>query len=511
MLQDREIELKLAIDPADAAAFRRLPMMRKQTIDAPKRRKVFNVYFDTPELALKQHGIALRLRKMGGKWLQTLKTAGTAVGGLHQRGEWEHPLCVPQLDLSLLAGTPLAKLSGSKKLHLTLQPAFTTDFYRTTWQIEVTPGQRVEVALDQGIIRCGESESAISEVEIELREGSPAAVFDMASSLVEHIALRPETRSKAERGYRLFHPEPMVARRAVGVELKRKWSPLEAMLAIVAACLTQFDANVEGALASDDPEYIHQLRVSLRRLRSAMRIFKPADAGAIGDGLKWLAATLGSARDWDVLVTTTLPTLLAGYGDASFASEIMGTAQKRQVAAREAARAALVSTRQALLAMSVGRWVSVAGELALLPAPAAEDGRTFQADAERNLTEFASHEIRRHHRRVLRVSMVPLAEQSAEARHQVRIEAKRLRYAVDFFATIFDKKRVAQYLKILGEIQDGLGETNDGAVAMTIIEALAPPAAFKDFAKGWFAARAHAELAGMEVHFSALRSVKRFW
>ncbi|MCY7387095.1 MAG: inorganic triphosphatase, partial [Burkholderiales bacterium] len=419
MLKDREIELKLAINPADVAAFRRLPLLRELTIDGPKRRKVSNVYFDTPELELKQHGIALRLRKMGGKWLQTLKTAGTAVGGLHQRGEWELPLRAPQLDLALFAGTPLAELSGSKKLHLMLRPAFTTNFYRTTWQVEVSPGQLVEVALDQGVIRSGESESVISEVEIELIEGRSAAVFDMASSLFERIALRPERLRKAERGYRLFHPEPLVARRAVGVKLKRKWSPLEAMLAIVAACLSQFDANVEGALASDDPEYIHQLRVSLRRLRSAMRIFKPADAGAIGDGLKWLAATLGTARDWDVLVTASLPTLLTGYGDASFASAIMGTAKTRQVAAREAARAALVSTRQMILAMSVGRWISVAGELAVLPAPAAEDGRAFQADAERNLTEFASHEIRRHHRRLLRVSMVPLAEQSAQARHQV--------------------------------------------------------------------------------------------
>ena len=509
MPQVREIELKLAINPADAAAFRMLHLLRQKVIDAPKRRKVFNTYFDTAELALKQHGVALRLRKIGGKWLQTLKTAGTATGGLHQRGEWEYPLRVPQLDLALFAQTPLAKLPGSNQLHLTLQPAFTTNFYRTTWQIEVSPGQRVEVALDQGVIRCGESESVISEVEIELLEGSPVAVFDLATSLLDHIALIPEMRSKAERGYRLFQPEPLTARHPCSIQLKRKWSPHQAMFTIVADSLTHFDGNVEGAIASDDPEYIHQLRVALRRLHSAMRIFKPADAGSIDEELKWLAATLGNARDWDVLVTETLPALLTAYSNASFASEIIDAAKKGQLGARKGARVALVSKRYALLAMSIGRWSRGAADLTLSAVPPVDLVIPRETGAEKKLTEFASREIRRRHRRLLR-SIVPLAEQPSEARHQVRIDAKRLRYAVDFFACIFDKKRVARYLKILEKIQEGLGETNDDAVAMALLEELATSESFNSFAKGWFAARARAKLAGMGKDFSDLKSVRRF-
>ncbi|MEO8103738.1 MAG: CYTH domain-containing protein, partial [Betaproteobacteria bacterium] len=155
MAKDREIELKLAIARVDAAAFRRHPLLREKCIEGPARRKVFNVYFDTPGLALKQHAMALRLRKTGGRWLQTLKTAGVATGGLHQRGEWEYPLGAPQLDLSLFRDTPLASLAQAHALHLTLRPAFTTEFQRTTWLVEFSPGQQVEVALDQGVIRCG--------------------------------------------------------------------------------------------------------------------------------------------------------------------------------------------------------------------------------------------------------------------------------------------------------------------------------------------------------------------
>ena len=147
--------------------------------------------------------MALRLRKDGSKWLQTLKTAGVATGGLHKRGEWEHSLRIPQLDLSLFRETPLAALAQSKALHLTLKPAFTTEFHRTTWCLEMSPGERVEVAL----------------------------------ALLGEIALAPEILSKAERGYRLFRPAspaPPAPLQAEAIELKRNWPPHQAMSAIIA-------------------------------------------------------------------------------------------------------------------------------------------------------------------------------------------------------------------------------------------------------------------------------------
>ena len=510
MANDSEIEMKLTISPGDAVAFRRHSLLRERVTGRPKRRSVYNVYFDTPELALKQRAMALRLRKAGGKWLQTLKNAGDATGGLHRRGEWEYPLRLAELDLALFRETPLAELADSKNLHLTLKPVFTTEFQRTTWLVEISPGQRVEVALDQGVIRCGDSELAISEVEIELLEGSAAAVFDVAGALASEIALRPAVLSKAERGYGLLQPAPMAPRRARAVELKRHYPPLQAMLAIFTACLDHFDANVEGAIVSDDPEYIHQLRVALRRLRSAMRIFRPAHAEHVAAELKWLAAALGTARDWDVLVTETLPVLLDAFGDPRLASELIARARQRQAASREVTRSALASTREALLVLAVGRWVCVTGELSLFPSRSTGDGGATPPPQRQHLPEFASHEIRRHHRRLLRVSGA-LADLPAEARHQVRIEAKRLRYAVDFFSSLFDKKSVSPYLKVLSRIQDLLGETNDNAVAMHLVKNLEAPERFGDFSRGWFTARSHIKLAGIDRHFATLKKTRRFW
>jgi inorganic triphosphatase YgiF len=509
MARDSEVEFKLAIDPADAAAFRRLPLLHDCGLGRPHRLKVYNVYFDTPGLLLKRHSMALRLRRIDGKWLQTLKTAGVNTGGLHQRGEWEYPLRTPQLDLALFRETPLARLAQGSALHLALKPVFTSEFHRTSWLLEMAPGQRVDVALDRGVICCGELAELISEVEIELLDGSAAAVFDVAFALVLQLAMRPAHVSKAARGYRLFHPEPLVSRRAGTIELEREWSRPEAFEAIVAACLGHYDANVEGALGENDPEFIHQLRVALRRLRSAMRIFRPSGCERAAAELKWLTAALGDARDWDVLIVQTLPVLLLEFGDTDLASDLMEAATRRQRAARDAARAALVCKRQSLLLMTIGRWAGVPGEVILLPSRETCSGDAAQASTGRRLSRFAMHELRRRRRRLLRVKG-GIANLSADERHQVRIAAKRFRYAVDFFSSLFDQEHSAPYAKVLGELQDLLGETNDDAVAMRLVESLAPPRRFMDFAERWLTARTRARFANIDRQIDLLGKFRQF-
>ena len=473
MSKDCEIEFKFALLPGAAAALRKCALLRENCLGVPIRRKVFCVYFDTPALALRQRGMALRLRKVSGKWQQTLKTAGVIAGGLHQRGEWEFALPACQLDLSLFADTPLATLPGKSELHLVLAPVFTTEFHCTAWLIETTPGERMEVALDQGLVRCGDNSSVISEVEIELIEGAVAGVFDIALALLQQIELRPERQSKAERGYQLRAPEPCEPQRARTTVLKRKWSALEAMRATFVNCIDHIEANVAGAISSDDIEYVHQLRVALRRLRSAIRIFGPAHAEKIDAELKWLAAELRAARDWDVLVAETLPALLGAYGDQQCTAALLRAANKQKAEARVVACAALESTRASMLRVTLARWVNVPGELTFPASAGSEaDGQTLQTP---RLSRFAAHKLGRANRRLTGVNGT-VSALSAEARHRVRIDAKKLRYAVDFLGSLFDRKRVARHTGMLGGIQDLLGETNDGVVAMRLLANLAPPA-----------------------------------
>jgi triphosphatase len=512
---DYEIELKLAIALGDVSALRQSALLREKCIGGPTRRKVFNVYFDTAEQALRQNGMALRLRRSGGRWSQTLKTAGVASGALSARGEWEEVLPGPQLDLSLLRETPLAKLAGRDRLHLTLMPVFTTVFNRTIWLIEFSPGQRVEIALDQGNVRCGEKSLAISEVEIELVEGSTVAVFDAAETLLEHTAFRPDNASKASRGYQLLNAPPLAPAYATPVKLKRKWRVDQAMQVIVSACLAHFAANVDGALTTDDPEYIHQMRVALRRLRSAIHLLRPADAGYIGGELQWLTGVLGQARDWDVLVANTLPLLIDGYADADAADAVMRSARESRDIARAAVRVALRSRRYARLHLALGRLTGVpeaftrlANEALTATDPSPNHVKSLLPDRRLiGVAKFATSEIRRRRHHLLRRAAAMTQLSPAEL-HRVRIDAKRLRYTIDHFASLFDDKRIKQHVKTLARLQDLLGTANDAIVATSLVNSIAPTERFKNFAEGWFSAVRHIELVEVDRHIQNLRGLK---
>ncbi|MBL8516007.1 MAG: CHAD domain-containing protein [Betaproteobacteria bacterium] len=503
-----EIELKLSLDPAALKAFRASPLLAAAR---RRRQRVFNVYFDTPDCELARSRMALRLRKMGPRWLQTLKTAGSGAGGLSRRGEWEFVLPDATLDLALLRDTPLAGLADADSLHERLKPAFTTDFVRTTWLVSPAPGQDIEVALDVGEARCEDRITPLCEVELELKVGEAAHVIALGRALALSMPpsqpLMPTQASKAERGYRLFRGERLAAVKARPVKLDADWAPPRALQAIVAAGLEHFLANTEGAATTDDPEFIHQLRVALRRVRSVLRMFK---VSAQAEELKWLAATLGAARDWDVFLADVWPPLCAAYvaagGEARDAEPVVMNAIAAQATARVEARAALRSRRTALLVLALA-------ELAVASEPPAVGANAYVEGADallEPLPAFASRQIKRRHKRLLREAQ-GLAVMTAEARHQVRIEAKKLRYAVDFFAGLYRRERTEPYLAALAAIQEVLGEANDAATALTLLARLSPPTPLRLFAQGWFAARAHAHASEVDRLFEQLASVRRFW
>ena len=203
-----ETEFKLALDPRDIGALKRHALLAGKTA---KRVRQVDVYFDTPDLRLARNGLALRLRRAGGRWLQTLKDGGRVTAGLHQRGEWEFPLPRPSLDLRFLADTPFGKLPSD--VGPKLQPAFTVKVMRTSWVVAPDAAGRIEIVLDRGVLICGERELPICEVELELLAGDANCLFRVAAALQEDCSLRPESDSKAERGIRLVRDEPLRPRK----------------------------------------------------------------------------------------------------------------------------------------------------------------------------------------------------------------------------------------------------------------------------------------------------------
>ncbi|WP_346795598.1 CYTH domain-containing protein [Halomonas sp. Bachu 37] len=201
----QEIELKLALTPEGPEALSRHPLLAsldKQT------QLVSNTYYDTPSADLEKARVALRVRQVAGRYLQTLKTAGHGGGGLSQRGEWEWEVPGPQLDLTRLATLP--SMQALTELDLTsLQPRLATDFTRRRWEVRHGQGRAslVEVVVDEGEIRAGSDSVPIREAELELKLGTAEDLWSLAFALAERVALRPSDSSKAARGNLLLRQE----------------------------------------------------------------------------------------------------------------------------------------------------------------------------------------------------------------------------------------------------------------------------------------------------------------
>ena len=152
---------------------------------------------------LRQQRIALRLRRVGHRWVQTVKTEGRVSAGLHERPEWECETTKDTFAFDRIADPPLRELFADPHLQHALHPVFVTEFSRTRRMLELPSGDVVECSLDRGEIRAGEKRLPICEVELELKSGDPTCLSDLALRLRETLSLKPENVSKAERGYRL--------------------------------------------------------------------------------------------------------------------------------------------------------------------------------------------------------------------------------------------------------------------------------------------------------------------
>ena len=493
-----EIELKLDVDRGARALLLRAAALAGAK---PRRMRMASLYFDTPDCALAGAGMALRLRRSGRRWAQCLKAGHSGTGGLHARDEWEFERPGPVLDLSLFADTPLAALDGAASLHRTLAKAFTIEFQRTAWQLEPAAGCRLEVALDCGFVESRGRREEISEVEIECIAGDPAHAFGLARHLLDEVALRPSATAKAARGYRLFNRSPLRPVKASPARLDEAMGPLPAARALVAAALDHLQANEEGVLRAAAPEFVHQARVAVRRMRSAFRMFHAAigDERANAWRAEWSEATraLGAARDWDVFATESLPALAAACGDPSVSRTLMRRAALHRRRCREDARAALRAPRYARAVLDLASWLAGIGEETV-------------AGAAEPLAGFASRWIRKRHRSLL-AGLAGLAGMPAEERHRVRIDAKRLRYGVEGLASIFPAGKERRYTRRLADLQDALGRANDAATGARLLAELAPPEAFAAFARGWLAARMVPDPALIASLAARLEKSPRFW
>ncbi|MFY9349206.1 CYTH and CHAD domain-containing protein [Sphingobium sp.] len=432
-----ETELKLDLDADRARLFPDWPLL-----PAPLRiDSLHATYFDTPDRRLDAAGFSLRIRRIGRKRVQTVKANAAPAAGLFARDEWEMPVrgSTPLLD----DRTPVAALLGDAAA--TLAPVFDVVVQRHVWHV-VEGDATIELVLDQGEVRAGDRAMPVCEIELELQAGAPAALFAFARRIDADVAVRPGMLTKSERGHRLRDSLPP-AYKAERIALDPDVALGEAFARIMANCLRHYRLNEALLLDAYHPDALHQVRVAVRRMRSALALFRPAldrDAAApIVAELRWLAATLGEARDIDVLVATLDP------GDPRRAR-----LEAVQQEAHERVLAWLRSARLRALLLDLVEWLAT-GPL-----------RPDQAD--RPAAPLAAARLRKLRRRVAKGGR-RLERQTDEARHDVRKAAKKLRYGAEFFAGLFDRKRQQRrrktFLAALERLQAQLGQLNDRASA----------------------------------------------
>jgi triphosphatase len=465
-----ECEIKLAVGATSAAQLKKSAVLREHAVSKPRDQEHVDRYFDTGGFDLWKHGFALRVRSAGERHVQTLKGGGSAVAGLHRRTELEAeiPSEAPDQDLfgkQLREALPglAARLDGQQ---LAPEPVFVNRTKRTTWMLALPDGTHVECALDVGELQHGERKTQVRELELEVKDGDPACLYELAQRVHEATPVRIENVSKAERGYALATGDKAHAVKATPVTMKRKATLGEALGEILQNCLQQMQANEPGVLAGD-VESLHQMRVGLRRLRAAQDMVDglvelPEPLAA---DIEWLAAELGDARNWDVFLDAVLPGLPLTEAQKPSLARVEVAARDETERHRARVRSAVGGPRYTTLMLALGGWIARKGwQDAAQRALPADPLEQKIAKAAPKLVQHAAARVRKRAR--------GYDLQQPECLHKVRIAAKKERYAREFFAALSHDRKATRRHDLLSGMQDELGEINDAFVARELVAQL---------------------------------------
>lgn len=470
-----EIELKFLADPADLAAV--LGGSPGEGLDS---RKLIATYFDTPDRDLASSQAALRLRDDGKGRLQTLK-----IGEGLSRQEYETPAPPEGLDLNQKALKKALKSDQRRRL----EPVFVVTVQRRS-RVLLFDGAQIELALDEGEIVAKACKQTICEVELELKEGSPRALFELGRLLGAAAPLYLSLESKAAQGQSLISRRAMEPWKRPRAKLTAKHSVAAAFQQMARDALAQITSCATVLRACDGVEALHQLRIGVRRLRSAMSSFRKVAAdhqrSSIQVELKWLLSACDQARDLDVFARDNAQ---LGIADPTFFAVVETERRKAHAQAIEALR----SKRFRDLALEASAWI--------------EAGEWLEHVSQKpSIGTFASKVLKQALKRVLKRG-ADLHSLSDTERHSLRIAAKKLRYSAEAFAPLMKTGPV-----LLGRVkalQDALGDLNDAAVAAGIVERLTLPAPERRVAERLLQLRGDKNLTRLESAGKSMRQLAK--
>ena len=454
MIAPRELELKVELNKSDIDRLR--DELDESTVDGKGgHKKLRTVYFDTRAHDLHAAGLSLRLRRENGNWLQTVKADQKVAGGLSNPIELECKVKVEEPDLTKITDKKIRRAVQRAAKGAALGPVFETVVQRTT-RMTTADGSQIEVAIDEGEVRAGAERTKLREAELELKSGSAEGLLLAAEKLLKGHQLRIGERSKAERGYQLAVGEKGInaeSQKASAPHLTRKETCAEAFSAILAATTQQIVGNRKVVLETDDPEGAHQLRVGLRRLRSALRALRPlVDTSSLrvfDHSVRDVGRIVGTLRDADVLISGIYAPMESAASDKNGFSELYELLVQDRVAKRDEVRAVLDGTD----------WTRLQLYLTIWPHTLEETDRL-----EQSIVKHARKALRKAWKKASTCGS-ELDQASPERRHELRKALKKLRYMAEFFTPLFDKSQTAKFIKRLKAMQHVLGYLNDVRMA----------------------------------------------
>jgi len=454
-------------------------------------------YFDTADRRLACAGVALRLRRSGSAWEQTVKAEGaTPVERLEETVTFEPPAPgrTPSPDLALHVGSaaaPLLERALGGAGDAELAPVFVTAIRRTALRIE-THGAELEVALDRGVVRAGERSLALCELEVELKEGDVGALIAVGRASIDAHGMWVSTINKATRGARLADADAARATKARSPRLDAGASGSALFRAMLQSCLDQVLANASVVADGDaDAEAIHQLRVGLRRLRTLRRELG-GWRGGLGDAWEAPGAelfrALGVQRDRETVAASLQQRLLSAGSPAPELAAAAGDVDAVAAVRAPAFQHALLDLLEFVL-----------------------DPKPEQAAGDDDNGHVVARRLDKLHKRMRRDAR-RFDELDEPSRHAVRKRLKRLRYLAELVGPLYKERSVKRFLHALEPAQDALGHFMDLVVATSLAHEVVDggdPRAW--FNVGWLKAQQPEAVARCSKCLRGVVDAEPFW
>src|SRR5262245_743421 len=451
----QELELKVDLSKSDADRLAGEFAGGDLGIGPAATKELRTVYFDTPEHDLRAGGISLWLRRQDGGWQQTVKVDQHVENGMSNPIELQTFVEEERPDIRKISDKNVRRAVQKALAGTSLRPVFETIVQRTTRSIKVQ-GSEIELGVDDGEVRAGNERQDLREADLELKAGSSEGLLLAAEKLLAGHELKLSTQSKAERGYRLAlgkkdgSTEPEKARPA---RISRKDSSRKALSSMLGSAVQQVLVNRRALLETDDPEAAHQLRIGLRRLRSALLALRPlvdrSSLRAFERSARDVGRHVGRLRDADVLISGIHAPAEAAATDKTGFAELREALRRDREARRDEVRQVLSGPQWAKLQLYLTLWPRTLEEIDGLNKPFTKHARKVLAKAWKKPTKLGRH----------------LDRLDSAQRHEMRKALKKLRYHAEHMAPLFDKRKGEQFIHQLKALQDVFGYIND--VGMT--------------------------------------------